>query len=294
MTSDLTVGFIGLGVMGEPICRNIAMKSGRPVLAYDRVALPLQRLARHGVEAVGDIAPLIRRADIVFLSLPSGKEVEEVMRGPNGILANLQAGQIVVDLGTSPVRLTRELAADVEKLGAAYADAPVARTREAAEQGRLSIMVGATPEVAEKIRPLLACCATDITLCGAVGAGQLTKIMNNMVLFETVSAISEAVAIARRSGVDADIVLDALSKGSADSFALRNHAMKAILPDSFPEQAFSTAYALKDLTYALEMGRELSLDMAGAETVRARMLAAIEAGDGDRYWPVIAKVVDRK
>ena len=162
-------------------------------------------------------------------------------------------GQIVVDLGTSSVDQTRDFAKQLQAKGASWADAPIARTRQAAQDGTLSVMVGATPELYAAIEPLIRCFATDVTLCGGIGAGQVTKILNNMVLFETVNALSEAVAVAKRNGVDPKLLLDTLSKGSADSFALRNHGMKAIVPGNFPERAFSTEYALKDLSYALEL-----------------------------------------
>ncbi len=289
MNGKERLGFIGLGVMGEPMCRNMAVKSGRPMLAYDRLSAPLERLAGFGVAAAPDVGAVAREAEIVFMSLPSGAHVEAVC---GEMLDFARKGQVFVDLGTSPVTLSRKLADTFAARGAAFADAPVARTREAAEQGRLSIMVGADPATAARIRPLLDCCATDVTLCGNVGAGQVAKILNNMVLFETVVAISEAMAIARRFDVDPAVIADALSKGSADSFALRNHGMKAVLPRSFPEQAFSTSYALKDLTYALDMAREAGLDLAGAENARRLMNEAIAKGDGDKYWPVLSRVVD--
>ncbi len=288
MSSREKLGFIGLGVMGEPMCRNMAVKSGLPMQAYDRMAAPLERLAAHGVVAVADAATLARETDILFLSLPSGTQVEAVCRE---ILPLARKGQVIVDLGTSPVTLTRDLAAAFAERGARFVDAPVARTREAAEQGRLSIMVGADAATAARIRPLLDCCASDVTLCGGTGAGQVAKILNNMVLFETVVAISEAMAIAKRFDVDPVTIADALSKGSADSFALRNHGMKAVLPGVFPVQAFSTSYALKDLTYALDMAREAGLDLAGAENARRLMNEAIARGDGDKYWPVVSRVI---
>jgi 3-hydroxyisobutyrate dehydrogenase-like beta-hydroxyacid dehydrogenase len=163
------------------------------------------------------------------------------------------------DLGTSSVSQTRDFAGQLQARGAAWADAPIARTRQAAQDGTLSVMVGATPAHYAAIEPLIRCFATDVTLCGDVGAGQVTKILNNMVLFETVNALSEAVAVAKHNGVDPKLLLDALSKGSADSFALRNHGMKAIVPGNFPERAFSTEYALKDLSYALELARDAHL-----------------------------------
>jgi len=118
------------------------------------------------------------------------------------------------------------------------------------------------------------------------------KILNNMVLFQTVNALAEALALGRRAGIDTTLLFDALSKGSADSFALRNHGMKAMLPGVFPEKAFSTEYALKDLRYALELGRDTGVKLRGAQTVEAVFKDAIAAGHGGAYYPVIAKVVD--
>jgi 3-hydroxyisobutyrate dehydrogenase len=150
-------------------------------------------------------------------------------------------------------------------------------------------MVGATSALYAEIEPLIRCFATDVTPCGDVGAGQVTKILNNMVLFETVNALAEAVAVAKHNGVDPKLLLDTLSKGSADSFALRNHGMKAIVPGNFPERAFSTEYALKDLSYALELASDAGIRIRGAELMAKVLQEAIDAGSGDNYFPVIAK-----
>jgi 3-hydroxyisobutyrate dehydrogenase len=150
-------------------------------------------------------------------------------------------------------------------------------------------MVGATPELYAAIEPLIRCFATDVTHCGGTGAGQVTKILNNMVLFETVNALAEAVAVAKRNGVDPALLLDTLSKGSADSFALRNHGLKAIVSGNFPARAFSTEYALKDLSYALELATDAGIKIRGAELVGQVLQEAIDAGSGDAYFPVIAK-----
>lgn len=282
-----TLGFIGLGVMGEPMCRNMAVGSGLTMLASDLNQAPLERLAAQGVTR-SDPAGIAENADIVFLSLPSGKEVEGVCRV---LLPLLRPGQTVVDLGTSPVGLARTLAASFAERGVDFADAPVARTREAAEQGTLSIMVGAGDAVFARLAPLLAHCASDITHCGGVGAGQMAKILNNMVLFQTVAALGEALALAQAAGVDGGTMFETLTKGSADSFALRSHGMKAVLPGVFPQRAFSARYALKDLSYALDLARQSGLRLPGAETAEAYLQAAIAAGEGDLYWPVIARHV---
>jgi hypothetical protein len=198
----------------------------------------------------------------------------------------------VVDLSTSPVDTTRALAAEFAARGVAYADAPVARTRAAAEAGTLSVMVGADEALFARLQPLIATFATEITLCGGIGCGQVVKILNNMVLFETVMALSEARSIGQRAGVDPTLLFDTLSKGSADSFALRSHGMKAMLPQDFPERAFSVHYARKDLTYALALARETGVAAQGAQLVDSLFARAIAQGLGDQYHPVISRLFD--
>jgi 3-hydroxyisobutyrate dehydrogenase len=293
MSEYKTVGFIGLGVMGEPICRNLVKKSGRRVLAFDLSPEPLARLRGEGAGVAGSVAEIVNQSDLLFICLPSAKHVRAVFEG-DGILQNIRAGQVVVDLGTSSVSQTRDFAGQLRAKDAAWADAPIARTRQAAQDGTLSVMVGTTPELYAAIEPLIRCFATDVTHCGDVGAGQVTKILNNMVLFETVNALSEAVAVAKHNGVDPKLLLDTLSKGSADSFALRNHGMKAIVPGVFPERAFSTEYALKDLSYALELAGDAGLRIRGAELIGEVLQEAIDAGSGGAYFPVIAKHIGER
>ena len=288
---ETVIGFIGLGVMGEPMCRNLRERGGYRVLAFDRDPAPVQRLAGAGVEAAASTGALVRASDVVLVSLPSGQVLEQLARDADGLLDNLRPGQMLVDLGTSPVALTRELAAACMRRGARYLDAPVARTRAAAEAGTLSVMVGGDAEAFADIEPLLACIASEITHCGAVGAGQLTKILNNMVLFETVAALSEACAVATASGMDPVRLLETLSKGSADSFALRHHGLKAIAPQRFPLRAFSVEYARKDLAYAIELATQAGIDAEGAQRVDRLFARAIAAGLGDQYFPVVSRLV---
>jgi len=288
MSQHKTIGFIGLGVMGEPICHNLLVKSGARVIAFDLSPEPLRRLREEGAVVAASVAEVVNKSDLVFLCLPSAKHVRSVFDG-DGILKNIRKDQVVVDLGTSSVKQTRDFAGQLQAKGASWADAPVARTRQAAQDGTLSVMVGAAGELFAAIEPLIRCFATDVTNCGGTGAGQVTKILNNMVLFETVNALAEAVAVAKRSGVDPALLLDTLSKGSADSFALRNHGMKAIVPGNFPERAFSTEYALKDLSYALELAADAGIKIRGAELIGMVLQEAIDAGSGGAYFPVIAK-----
>ncbi len=284
-----TVGFIGLGVMGEAMCRNLVGKGTWTVMAYDLSPEPVARIAQAGGLAAVSAADVIQRADVVITCLPGGNEVRALLMGTDRLADRLRAGQILIDMSTSPPSLMEELARAAEARGAGFADAPIARTRQAAADGTLLIMVGAEPGLFEKVKPVLSTIGSDVVHCGAPGAGQVVKIMNNMVLFETVAALSEALSIGEACGVDGKTLFDILSMGSADSFALRNHGMKSILPDDFPDRAFSVKYAAKDLSYALEMARAQNVHAPGAANVADLFAAAVDAGNGDRYFPVIRR-----
>jgi 3-hydroxyisobutyrate dehydrogenase-like beta-hydroxyacid dehydrogenase len=285
------IGFIGLGVMGEAICRNIARKSSEKVVVYDVDPAAMTRLKSPNVEAAASVRDIAERCHTVFLSLPGVAEVKQVCIGQSSLLLHMRSGMYVIDLSTTTVGLARDLSSRFEARGVHFCDAPVARTREAAEKGTLSVMVGGTEQVFRRIKPLLAYFATDMTLCGAPGAGQATKLINNMVLFQNVVALAEALNLARKAGLSGTKVFDTLSKGSADSFALRNHGMKAMLPDQFPERAFPVEYALKDMEYLLEFAKQVKLDLKGAKNAMAALERTAVAGNRKKYFPVLTKTI---
>ena len=285
------IGFIGLGVMGEAICRNLAKKSSEDVLGFDLDPAPLERLKGDYVLAAGSIREVAERCNVVFLSLPGVPEVKNVCAGPSSLMLHLRSGSYVIDLSTTTVALARDLNSRFAARGIHFADAPVARTREAAEQGTLSVMFGGTEQMFKRLEPTLAHFATDLTHCGAPGAGQAMKLINNMVLFQNVVAIAEALSLARKAGLSATKVFDALSKGSADSFALRNHGMKAMLADKYPERAYSVEYALKDMEYLLEFARQARAELSGARNAMAALERAAVGGNRKKYFPVLAKTV---
>ncbi len=292
-----TVGFVGLGVMGAPMSCHLVAKRGRTgltrLLGHDIRNEPLARLADQGVENAGSLQALARASDLVFLSLPSGVELAAVCRGAEGLLACGHTGLIVVDLGTSPVALSQALHDDFAAQGMRYLDAPVTRTRTAAVSGTLSCMVGGDADLLERVRPFLDCFSEVVTHCGGKGTGQVVKQMNNMVAFQTVVALAEALGTARRAGVDDRLLFETLGKGSAESFVLRNHGMKSLLPDDHPLDAFPTRYALKDLSYALALARDNGLVLSGGENTRRLLEETIEAGFGDNYFTALYNVVNR-
>ena len=297
MATTGVLGFVGLGVMGEAMCRNLARKSGATVVAFDQRPAPLAALAADGVQAAASVAEVARRAEIVFLCLPGEPQVRAVCLGAGGGLAALvEPGQTVVDMSTCPVALARELYQAFGARGAAFADAPIARTAQAARDGTLSIMVGGEPALFARLRPLLACMGSEVTHCGGVGAGQAVKLMNNMVVAQTVVALAEALAVARASGaVEPRVLFETLAKGSADSFVLRNHGMKSLLPDHHPtEGAFPTRYILKDLSYAIQLAESAGVALEQAATTRRLLEATAAAGWSEAYYTAVIRTIEKR
>jgi 3-hydroxyisobutyrate dehydrogenase-like beta-hydroxyacid dehydrogenase len=177
--------------------------------------------------------------------------------------------------------------------GIAFADAPVARTREAAQRGELSIMVGADAALYARIEPMLRYMGSDVTHCGGVGCGQVVKLVNNALVFENTVAIAEMMVLGERAGVAPAVLLDAVSKGSGDSFALRNHARKSMLPRQFPEKSFPPEYVLKDIGYVLELAAQVGVSARVTQLAERYYAATATNGWSGRYFPAVIEVVDR-
>ncbi len=287
-----TIGFVGLGVMGGPMCRNVARKHPAPVHAFDLNPAAVRDAAEAGARAARSIAEVAAASDVVFLSLPGGKQVEAVCLGTDGIVSAGRRGQIVVDLSTTGVAEAREIGARLVATGIEFVDAPVARTREAAHAGTLSIMVGATPALFATIEPLLRYMGSDVTHCGPVGCGQVVKLINNTLVFEHVAALAEMMVVGERASVAPEVLLQAVSKGSGDSFVLRNHGMKAMLPRKFPDQSFPPEYVLKDLGYTIELARSCGVQPRLPAVVEGYYRTAVEKGLGGRYFPAIIQLIE--
>jgi 3-hydroxyisobutyrate dehydrogenase-like beta-hydroxyacid dehydrogenase len=289
VTDIQTIGFIGLGVMGGPMCRNIAKKHAGRVLMLDREPAAVAALSDTKAEAASSVEALAAVADVIFLSLPGGPQVEAVCAA---IQASAKPGCIVVDLSTTPVTVARDVGKRLKAAGLDFADAPVARTREAAQRGELSIMVGADSEVFARVKPLLDFMGSDVTHCGDIGCGQVVKLINNALVFENTLALAEMMVVGERAGVAPQTLLSAVSKGSGDSFVLRNHGMKAMLPRSFPEKAFPPEYVLKDLDYMLQLAADVDVRPSVAQLARRTYDAACRQGLSGRYFPGVIEFVE--
>jgi 3-hydroxyisobutyrate dehydrogenase-like beta-hydroxyacid dehydrogenase len=284
------IGFVGLGVMGGPMCRNVALKHGGDVLAFDMNAAAFEALRGTKARRTQTLDEIAARADIVFLSLPGDRQVKQVCLA---LAAESERPSVIVDLSTTTVACARSVAERLSSQGIAFADAPVARTREAAQRGELSIMVGADEALFARLAPLLSYMGSDITHCGGVGCGQVVKLINNALLFENVVALAEMMVVGERGGVRPEVLLDAVSKGSGDSFALRNHARKSMLPRQFPEKAFSPEYVLKDIGYVLELAEQVGVAAEATQLAQRYYAATALNGWSGHYFPAVIEIVDR-
>lgn len=284
-----TLGFIGLGVMGGPMCTNLLKKAGRRVVAHDSVQAAADEAAAQGAELAPGVAQVAEAADIVFLSLPSIDQVESVCQA---ILAAPRRPSLIVDMSTSNVSRTRALAGRLAAEGVAFLDAPVARTKQAAIDGKLFISVGGSASDFERVSSYLNCMGSDVLHCGDVGSGQIVKILNNYVVFMTVNALSEAITIGRKAGMEAEKLLNLLSQGSADSFVLRNHGLKSLAKDDFPEKTFPMTYAIKDCSLALDLAREGGFSPRIGAYTHDMMCRARDAGYAQNYHPAVIRLID--
>lgn len=287
------IGFVGLGVMGGAMCRNMALKHEGDVIAFDTQAAAFSVLDDTKAMRVDSLAEIAAEAEIVFLSLPGGAQVEHVCLGAGGLTGGASCPSVIVDLSTTPVEVARTVSGRLIEKGVKFADAPVARTREAAQRGELSIMVGAERELFEHIEPLLSYIGLDITHCGGVGCGQVVKLVNNALVFENTMAVAEMMVVGERAGVEPSVLLDAVSKGSGDSFALRNHARKSMLPREFPEKSFPPEYVLKDLGYVLELASQVDVAVHVTQLAERYYAATANNGWAGRYYPAVIEIVDR-
>ncbi|SPA33155.1 Beta-hydroxyacid dehydrogenase, 3-hydroxyisobutyrate dehydrogenase [Cupriavidus taiwanensis] len=289
--AETRLGFIGLGVMGAPMCANLTRKAGVPVIGFDADPARTAIAAEAGALVAGSVAQVAGQADVVFLCLADGAATEAV---GNTVLDGWHTSGrrgMLVDMGTTSIHVTRRLAARAHATGQRFADAPVARMPEAAALGTLSIMVGGCATTVADLTPWLRCMGTDITHCGPAGTGQVVKILHNSFLFETVHALAEALAVARRHGVAGEVLFDAMELGSANCNAVRVQGRQALLPGDYPAGRFPARYALKDVSLALELAETVQVDAVVGRHTAELLRKACEAGAADRYYPVLYTLI---
>jgi 3-hydroxyisobutyrate dehydrogenase-like beta-hydroxyacid dehydrogenase len=244
------VAFIGLGVMGYPMAGHLAAK-GHEVTVYNRTASRAAAwVAAHGHAAAPTPAAAAERAEIVFACVGNDDDLRGVTTAPDGAFEGLDAGAVFVDHTTASAAVARELAAAAAARGAAFIDAPVSGGQAGAEKGGLTVMCGGDPEPYARVEPVIAAYARACRLMGAVGAGQLTKMVNQICIAGLLQGLSEGLAFARKAGLDGQAVLDVISKGAAGSWQMENRG-PTMLADRF-DFGFAVDWMRKDLAICLD------------------------------------------
>ena len=243
--SSLTrIGFIGLGVMGKSMARNL-IKAGFQVVLHNRSRAAVDELAAIGGIAAASPADLAARAEIICLCVPDTPDVEAVLFGANGVASAVKAGSVVIDFSTISAQATAGFAARLKQAGVAMLDSPVSGGPAGARDAALSCMIGGEAETLARCMPLFKAVGKTFTHIGASGAGQLCKSCNQLVMSATVMAVCEALTLAKKAGVDPYKVREALLGGSAQSFVMQNHAKRFL--DGQLAPGFRSALLLKDL-----------------------------------------------
>jgi 2-hydroxy-3-oxopropionate reductase len=287
-----TVGFIGLGVMGKPMALNL-VTHGQRLIVHSRSHGPVDDLVAAGAQRASSPAEVARLAPIVITMLPDTSDVERVLSGPNGVMAGLRSGAVVIDMSSISPEATRRLAAQIAKRSASMIDAPVSGGEIGAKSGSLSIMVGGDRAVFERVRPVLAWMGQPdrIIYIGPSGSGQICKICNQIAIGGALAGVSEALAIARAAGVDGPSVRQALLGGFAASRVLEVHGERLLTGNFAP--GFRAKLYQKDLRIAAETATALGVTVPTTEVVIRLTDALVASGGADLDYAALGTMLPR-
>jgi 2-hydroxy-3-oxopropionate reductase len=284
------IGFVGLGIMGGPMARNL-MRAGRELVLHNRTRRKAEELAAEGEAEVADSpAEVARECRVTVTMLPGPPEVEEVVAGEGGLLESAREGSLIVDMSTSSPLLARKLARLARERGVGVLDAPVSGGDVGAIEGTLSIMVGAEEADFERAKPLFEAMGTTITHVGPVGAGQVTKAANQIVVALTIEAVSEALVLGSRGGVSPEKILEVLSGGLAANKVMEVKREK-FLSHTF-EPGFRSELHHKDLGIALAAGREYGVVLPVTAIVDQMLLSMRRKGWGGEDHSALLRVIE--
>ena len=273
MIAPLTVGYIGLGLMGKSIARNI-LKAGFPLLVHNRSRPAVDELAAEGARIAGSPAEVATQVDVVFTNLPDTPDVLLVALGENGILAGAHPGLVFIDNSTIKPAAARQIAAALAKVGVSCLDAPVSGGDVGARNATLSIMVGGPAEALERARPVLQAMGKTITHVGEAGAGQIAKAANQIMVAAQMAAMGELLIFARKAGADPQKVVEAIRGGGAQCWTLDVKPSRLFAGNREP--GFKAYMQAKDLAIVLDTAREYGVPLP-ATAVSAQLFNAMLA-----------------
>lgn len=272
-----TIGVIGLGIMGAPMAENL-LEAGYDVIGYNRSTEAVDRLVAAGGTGAATAAEAAAGVDVLITCLPDSPVVSDVMRGEDGVIDGIESGSIVIDMSTISPTVTEDLAAELGERDVDMLDAPISGGEEGAIEGSLSIMVGGEAEVLASVRPILDVLGETVTHCGGHGAGQVAKACNQIVVANTMAAVSEALLFAEKAGADLEAVVEAISGGAAGCWTLDHRAPRMIRGNFEP--GFFAEYQYKDLRIATRAGQEYGAPMPTTAGTHELYKSTVESGHG--------------
>ena len=272
------IGFIGLGIMGKPMVRNLR-KAGHELVVYDIFAKSIDEMVGEGIERGASAKDVAARTGLVITMLPDGPEVEQAVLGLGGVLEGVHAGSIVVDMSSISPLVSQTMAAACKEKGVPFLDAPVSGGEPKAVDGTLAIMVGGDANTFSKVEPILKLMGSSVVLTGGVGAGNVTKLANQIIVACNIAGMSEALVLADRCGVDSEVVFNAIKGGLAGSTVLNAKAPMVIARNFKP--GFRIRLHQKDLRNALLTAESKKVALPLTSLVQQMLIALMNRGSGD-------------
>lgn len=288
------IGFIGLGIMGKPMSRNL-LKAGYQLVVYNRSPKAVEELVNEGAEAAQSPKDLASRCSLIITMLPNSPQVREVVLGTNGVLEGAKPGSLVIDMSSIAPGVSREVAQKLAEKGVRFIDAPVSGGEPKAIEGTLSIMAGGSDKDFEECYPVLKAMSSSAILCGNVGAGNVTKLANQIIVAVNIAAVSEALVLAAKAGVNPETVYQAIRGGLAGSTVL--DAKAPLMLEGRFDPGFRIDLHIKDLNNVLEtghdMGSPLPLTASIMEMMQSLKVQGLEQADHSalvQYYEKLANI----
>ncbi|MGB9458341.1 MAG: 2-hydroxy-3-oxopropionate reductase [Bryobacteraceae bacterium] len=283
------IAFIGLGIMGKPMANNLR-KAGHALVVYDIVAPLVDAVLRDGIQGALSSSDAARRSDLIITMLPDGPEVEQAILGPNGVMEGAKPGSLIVDMSSINPVVSQKIAKACAEKGVDFLDAPVSGGEPKAIDGTLAIMVGGEKSVFEKALPVLQAMGSTVTLTGPVGAGNVTKLANQIMVACNIAAMGEALVLAKHCGLDPEVVFAAVKGGLAGSTVLNAKAPKVIAGDYAP--GFRIRLHQKDLRNALLAAESKKVALPLTCMVQQMLIALMNQGKGDLDHSAIVTFIE--
>ena len=283
------IGFVGLGIMGKPMARNL-MQAGYALTVYDIVGEPVEELATEGATPAASSAEVAATTDKIITMLPDSADSERAILGPNGVLEGAKPGSIVIDMSSISPIVSQKIAAECARQGVAMLDAPVSGGEPGAINGTLAIMVGGRQEVFDQCVDLLQVMGGNVALTGEVGAGNTTKLANQIIVALNITALSEALVLAQKAGVDPEKVFQAIRGGLAGSAVMEAKA-PMMLERNF-QAGFRIRLHQKDLRNVLQAAQELNVPLPATALVQQMLGALVNAGESEADHSAILHFVE--